>query len=170
MDEPLRAELLRRARSDQEAREAAADGDLTDEVVTALVEVDRANTEWLDAVVRDRGWPGSALVGDDGADAAWLLAQHADARPDLQRRWLVLLRAAAAEGEALPRHVAYLTDRVLLAEGGEQEYGTQLTDQGGRWLPTRLRDPDGVDARRAAVGLEPLEDYLSSSPDEGSDA
>jgi|HubBroStandDraft_3_1064219.scaffolds.fasta_scaffold71532_2 hypothetical protein len=52
-----------------------------------------------------RGWPGRTLVGEDGAQAAWLLAQHADHNPDLQRAFLDALRDAVARGE-LPRRTS----------------------------------------------------------------
>jgi hypothetical protein len=49
--------------------------------------------------------------------AAWLLVQHADHDPAFQRVCLELLGGAVRAGEADVRHHAYLTDRVLLAEG-----------------------------------------------------
>jgi hypothetical protein len=48
--------------------------------------VDQDNTRWLADVVSARGWPGWKLVGEDGAAAAWLLAQHADRDPAWQHR------------------------------------------------------------------------------------
>ena len=45
---------------------------------------------------------------------------------------------------------------MLLASGGQQRYGTQLAARDGRLVPSRLQDPQTVDERRAAVGLEPL--------------
>jgi hypothetical protein len=152
MDERLRAELLRRVDKDQVARKAL-DAD-------AMREADGENLPWLKAVIAEHGWPGAALVGTDGAHAAWLLAQHADADPAFQRQCLNLLTAAIEGGEARMRELAYLTDRVLLAEGQPQAYGTQVTRQGGAWVPRNLRDPDGVDERRAAAGLGPLTEYL----------
>jgi hypothetical protein len=101
------------------------------------------------------------MVGEPASHAAWLLAQHADRDPEFQRQCLDLLVAAATAGEASPCDVAYLTDRVYLAEGRPQEYGTQVTARDGRWVPRRLRDPDHIDDRRSAVGLEPLADYLT---------
>src|SRR5439155_1758694 len=85
-----------------------------------------------------------SLAGEDGAEAAWLLAQHADRDPAFQRRCLDLLAEAAARGEASWMHVAYLTDRVLLAEGKPQEYGTQATGRDGRYVARDLRDPDSL--------------------------
>jgi hypothetical protein len=152
VDEQLRAELLRRVDKDQAARKAL-DPD-------AIQEADGENLPWLKGVVAERGWPGVSLVGDDGAHAAWLLAQHADADPAFQRRCLDLLTAAVEAGEATVRELAYLTDRVLLAEGQAQVYGTQVTRRGDAWVPRNLRDAAGVDERRAAANLEPLAEYL----------
>lgn len=152
MDDGLRAELLRRMGKDQEARQARD--------MDAVHEVDGENLPRLRELIAARGWPGASLVGTDGAHAAWLLVQHMDADPAFQRQCLGLLTAAAEDGEAASTDLAYLTDRVLLAEGGQQVYGTQVHRQGGAWRPRNLGDPDGVDARRAAAGLGPLAGYL----------
>jgi hypothetical protein len=152
VDDELRAELLRRTEKDQAARRA--------DDMSAAIAADAENLPWLRQVIAEHGWPGKTLVGQDGADAAWLLAQHADADPGFQRRCLDLLTTAVAAGEARRRHLGYLTDRVLLAEGQQQEYGTQMTARGGRWAPRRLRDPDTVDERRAQMDLGPLAEYL----------
>lgn len=118
--------------------------------------VDADNLAWLKEVVAEVGWPGQSMVGEDGAHAAWLLAQHADQDPAFQRSCLELLTQAVASGEAAPAALAYLTDRVLLAEGKAQEYGTQFVAQESGWTPRRLRDPENVDERRAAMSLGPL--------------
>src|ERR1700724_1583763 len=131
MDDGLRAELLRRVEKDQVARKAL-DPD-------AMREADGENLPWLKCVIAAHGWPGASEVGVDGAHAAWLLAQHADADPQFQRQCLDLLTVAVEHGEATMTEVAYLTDRVLLAEGQPQEYGTQATGENGRWVPRLLR-------------------------------
>lgn len=160
MDTELRAELLRRMEKDQAAIGAAGSGAL--EAVAAEKEAVLAgNLSWLKQVIADVGWPGISLAGKDGAFAAWLLAQHADRDPAFQRRCLDLMADAAARGEASWKDVAYLTDRVLLAEGKPQEYGTQATGRDGRYVARDLRDPGGVDERRARVGLGPLAAYLA---------
>jgi hypothetical protein len=101
------------------------------------------------------------LAGEDGAHAAWLLAQHADRYPVFQRRCLELMEKAAAAGEAAKADLAHLTDRVLLASGKLQRYGTQMTARDGKYMPCRLTEPEKVNTRRMAVGLEPLEDQLA---------
>jgi hypothetical protein len=151
LDEELRAELLRRTEKDQIARKALD----TD----AMLAADGENLPWLRGVIASRGWPGASLVGTDGAFAAWLLAQHMDADPAFQRECLDLMTAAVEAGEATVRELAYLTDRVLLAEGQPQVYGTQVTREDGQVLPRDVRDPDRLDERRAAVGLGPFAEY-----------
>ena len=154
----LRSELVRRQRLDQATRSDVEDGKV--EFVSRVLEIDADNTAWLKAVVEAVGWPGYSLVGEEGARAAWLLAQHADRDPQFQRRCAELLKRAVGEGEAAPTDLAYLTDRVLVNTCRPQLYGTQLTARDGRFLPQRLEDPGSVDARRRNVGLEPLQDYL----------
>jgi hypothetical protein len=153
MDEELRAELLRRMAVDQQARHALD--------AKAVAAADGENLPWLRQVITDFGWPGKSLVGKDGAQAAWLLAQHADKDPAFQRQCLELLTAAVERGEATVVQQAYLTDRVLLHEGQPQEYGTQAIARDGRFVARNLRDPDHVDERRVSVGLSPLAGYLA---------
>jgi hypothetical protein len=128
-----------------------------------IIEVDQRNTARLREIVDEIGWPGVSAVGDQAAEAAWLIAQHADLDRAFQRRCLELMRTLAP-GEVLPRHIASLEDRVLVGEGKPQRYGTQLRrTPDGRLEPAPIADPDGVDARRAAVGLERLAEYLARS-------
>jgi Sulfotransferase family len=162
--EALRADLLRRRDIDRASRAAYAGAPAE---MARLMEMDSANTAWFGTIVEQLGWPGRSLVGEDGAEAAWLLAQHADLHPAFQKRCLGLLRQAVERGEASPADLAHLTDRVLLAEGEAQLYGTQLAIREGRYVPARLRDPETVDARRAAMGLEPIARHLARALDRG---
>jgi len=108
----LRAELLDRADRDQAAR------GMPEPEWETVASVDAGNLVWLKEVVAEVGWPGRSAVGEDGAHAAWLLAQHADSDPAFQRKCLGLVTHAAACGEASSVELAYLTDRVLLAAMG----------------------------------------------------
>jgi hypothetical protein len=120
------------------------------------------NTAWLKSVLAERGWPAQSAVGTAAAEAAWLLAQHADADPDFQQRCLAMLGAAVRADEASPTHLAYLTDRVLRARGEPQRFGTQFwtgPDGSGELVAAPIEDIDHLDQRRAAVGLGPFADY-----------
>jgi hypothetical protein len=60
---------------------------------------------------------------------------------------------------------AYLKDRVLVNQGKKQLYGTQLKLNSKTHLyePLPMESPANVDARRKAVGLSVLSDYLKQN-------
>jgi hypothetical protein len=51
------------------------------------------------------------------------------------------------------------TDRILVAEGKPQRYGTQFHTVDGKLVPRPIEDEANVDARRAAVGLGTMAEY-----------
>ena len=123
---------------------------------------DQARTERLGQIVAEHGWPSRTLVGDDGATAAWAIAQHSDLDPQFQRRMLGLMRRAAAAGEADRGELAYLTDRVAANAGQPQTYGTQMgCGPDGKPQLAPLADPDRVDELRAEAGLPTVDEYLA---------
>ncbi|MFH8569159.1 DUF6624 domain-containing protein [Streptomyces sp. NPDC017993] len=151
----LAAELSRRADTDRRARNRwSQTGEAGD-----LARIDADNTAWIKSVIAEHGWPGTALVGDRGADEAWLLVQHADRAPEFQGQALQQLKSAVEAGDAPARHLAYLTDRVLVGAGKPHLYGTQYADDGNSLRPQPVQDPDGLDERRAAMGLDSAAAY-----------
>lgn len=129
-------------------------------LVVILDSIKGRNTSRLKEIVEQYGWPGKSLVGEDGANAAWLLIQHADRDRKFQRYCLELMKEAAQKGEIPLQHVAYLTDRLLVAEGKKQIYGTQFTTENGKLVPFPIENEADVDKRRKEVGLPPLSEYI----------
>jgi hypothetical protein len=127
--------------------------------IALLDRVDAAATDLLRRVLDLHGWPAGPGWGKGMGQTAWLLAQHADADRPFQRRALALLETAVREGRAELRHQAYLHDRLAVADGRPQLYATQGGCEGDSWQPKPVEDEAGLDARRAAAGLEPLADY-----------
>lgn len=109
----------------------------------------------LKEIVARHGWPGRSLVGEDGAHAAWLIAQHADFDPAFQRDCLDRMRLAFAQGEVTAQELSFLTDRVYLEEGKPQMYGTQ----GALGNPSPEEEAR-INANRAALGLEPWRVFI----------
>ena len=163
MIEAIRQRLLAMVAEDRRVRaELAATGELYQGYAPRMEDVHRRNAEDLLAIVREHGWPGQALVGEDGMHAAWLVLQHAIVAPDVQRGCLPLLREAVAHGDATAAQVAYLEDRIAFFERRPQRYGTQFDwDERGFMSPWPIEDPEGVDARRAEVGLPPMADRIA---------
>jgi hypothetical protein len=57
------------------------------------------------------------------------------------------------KGEATGRQLAYLTDRLLVADKRKQLYGTQLVVVARKFEPAPIDDEANVDRRRKEVGL-----------------
>jgi len=166
MNPNLRAELLGMQDEDQRRRWRAieAAGESAAQAWAAVSEADLRHTARLRAIVAEYGWPGRSLVGQDGAHAAWLLAQHADDEPDFQRECLDMLRVAVDAGEAAAVDWAYLSDRVAVALGQPQLHGTQFRrdPNGDRFIPAPMDDIVRVEQRRAGLGLPTLNQYAES--------
>lgn len=157
MEEELRQRLLRMLAEDRRVRDAlAADGSLYEGYHPDMQAVHEANAAELDRMLGG-GWPGHTRAGEDGARAAWVVAQHAIGLPSFQRRCRQHLEEAVARGEAPAWQEAMLLDRIRMLEGRPQLYGTQFDwDAQGRMSPLPIDDPANVDDRRLSVGLEPL--------------
>lgn len=153
----IRRELLSMVGEDAAVREELeSDGSLFRGYHPRMEAVHRRNGARLEVIVDRHGWPGRSLAGDDGAEAAWLIAQHAISVPAFQRRALEALREAIANGDAPAWHAAMLEDRIRSSEGRPQRYGTQFDwDENGQMSPyPPIEDPEGLDERRRAVGLK----------------
>ena len=162
----LVAELTAMAAEDQRVRdELLAEGALFDGYQPRMAEVHHRNAVRLATIMSELGWPRRSLVGRKGADAAWLVLQHAIGDPPVMRHGLELLRTLPP-GEVDPIQVAMLEDRVRTFSGLPQVYGTQLDwDERREMRPRPIADEAHVDARRAAIGLPPLAETLREISD-----
>lgn len=104
-DPELRGELLRMKEADQAIRDLPLTTEGEERVLSA---VDAVHTAGLKTIVTAHGWPIVALVGQDGADAAWLLAQHADKDPAFQRSVAEAMQPLVATGQVRAFSYVYL--------------------------------------------------------------
>jgi hypothetical protein len=162
-NEELRRELLAMAALDLQVREdLMRRGVLYDGYHPEMEAIHVRHASRLKHILAEHGWPVPSVVGDDGAEAAWLIVQHAIGDPPFQRQCFRLLRSAAQTGEVPLWQAAMLEDRIRMFEGKPQIYGTQLeTDSEGKVRPYMLEDPERVEERRIKVGLEPLSERLA---------
>ncbi len=122
--------------------------------------VDRKNTDQLKQLLARCGWPKLSVHGEQAVSDAWLLAQHADKDLPFQEEVLGFIQLAVTQGEAPADLLAFLSDRVALAHGKPQLYGTQLQlHEPCRYEFRPFDDRSKVEARRQAMGLSSLAEY-----------
>ena len=110
--------------------ELERDGSLFDGYHPRMAAVHDANAARLRAIIGEHGWPTASLVGDDGAEAAWVVAQHAINHPAFMREVRSLLSDASARGLVPRWQFEYIDDRINLFEGRDQQFGTQSLGPG----------------------------------------
>ena len=167
-DKPLQQELLGIFDDDQAIRREFMDvvdregwkSPLADSLGRVMAVRDSANLVKVRAILDEKGWVGPKKVGGQANGTLFLVIQHSDLAT--QQKYLPMMREAASRGDAPKSSLALLEDRVALGEGRKQRYGSQIgvDDSTGRNYVLPLEDPDGVDARRAEMGLGPLADYV----------
>jgi len=128
-------------------------------LVQQIHKTDSVNLQKVTGVIDKFGWLGPDEVGNEAAMAIFLVIQHADSAT--QVKYLPIMREAVKNGKALSQNLALLEDRVLLKQGKKQIYGSQVITDSLTQKPifSPIEDELNVNKRRAAVGLEPLEDY-----------
>lgn len=123
-------------------------------------DMDARHREWMKKVVSEHGWPTFDLVGKRAAHKFWLLAQHMDEDKKFQEQCLEMMERAFEGGQAYPRDLAMLTDRVMLNKTGKQKYGTQFRLVDGRREPYPIVNRKHVNERRKKMGLGDLESAI----------
>jgi hypothetical protein len=158
-DSDLRTELQERFTADQRARKDYLTAPHDPAVARRLEQLDAQNLDWLKTLVRDRGIPTAEQVGENGVKWAWLLVQHADRDPILQATVLPTFVKRYEAGEMSGDDIARLTDRILVAQGKPQRFGTQFNWRSGQFERRQAGEIAEIDARRRELGLMPLSDY-----------
>jgi hypothetical protein len=159
-DPGLRQELQERFAADQRARQDYLAAPRDPAVARRVDQLDAQNLDWLKALVRDRGIPTAAQVGENGVRWAWLLVQHADRDPGLQATVLPMFVERYDAGELSGDDIARLTDRILHAQGKPQRFGTQFNWLSGQFERRQAGEIAEIDAHRRELGLMPLTDYV----------
>ncbi|MEM9233963.1 MAG: DUF6624 domain-containing protein [Pseudomonadota bacterium] len=128
-----------------------------------LKKVDHEATLYIEGLLDDYDWIDIERFGRSVSAHAWILIQHADHRPDLQEKVLKRMEPYLATGGVKKQNYAYLWDRVAVNTGRKQRYGTQPTwecDESRRLTLQPLEDPENVNARRAEMNLNTVEEGL----------
>jgi hypothetical protein len=164
MDESLEKALLDMEARDQAVRaELTAAGELNVAYHPRLEEIHRTNTSRLRQIVAVFGWPGTALVGAKGAQAAWRIALHSIAEPSFMRQCRDSIERASDNGDVPRWQFAIIDDRIRVYEGRPQRYGTQLKPGPNGLEPHPIENESRVNSMRMQAGLPPLAQTLAQA-------
>ncbi len=151
--------------SDQEARRKYLDVVNTDPdsaklkaAIKALDLADEKNQQYICHFIDQHGWVGPEEVGEKGAGTLFLVIQHAPLA--IQEKYIPLLRDAVKQQKARSEDLALMEDRISVRKYGYQIYGSQVRTVDGKTELFPIKEEKEVNKRRAAVGLQPIEEYV----------
>jgi hypothetical protein len=169
-DKPLQKELIQIFYDDQDIRNKFIEAErqygyqsrVKDSLIQVMIKVDSINLVKIKNILDTKGWVGKDRVGEQASASIFLVIQHSDSKT--QQHYLPMMREAVKNGNASPANLALLEDRVALAEGRKQLYGSQICydDKSEKYYVCPIEDPDNVDKRRAEVGLGPISVYVKN--------
>jgi hypothetical protein len=160
VDSAMRTAMLEASRNlppDQRGAAQKAAGPL-------IVAQDKIHVARLKILIAQYGWPRISETSERTSAAVVTLVNHAGFDLAFQRDVLALIEPLAQIREARPEDYARLYDRLATVDKRPQRYGTQgTTCKDGRYaIPADLEAPETLDQRRAAVGLQPIAEYLGA--------
>ncbi|MES2426497.1 MAG: DUF6624 domain-containing protein [Bacteroidota bacterium] len=126
-----------------------------------MLRYDSLNQQKVARIFNQYGWPYTESIGKDGNQTIFLVLQHSGL--SMRLKYLHLVNDAYKRGQINPSEMALFTDRTNLMQGKKQTYGTQvITDsKTGKSYLQPINDPEHVDERRSAFGLQPMKQYVS---------
>ncbi|MBN4070951.1 hypothetical protein JYT72_00445 [Crocinitomix catalasitica] len=120
--------------------------------------INRLKVQWI---LDEYGWISWRKIGGPASSTLFLVIQHSPL--PVQQKYLPIMRDAVRKGNAAGSSLAMLEDRVALAIGDRQIYGSQINQdrETGEYIVSPMIDPENVNSRRAEVGLGTIEEYVS---------
>lgn len=156
----IRLRLLDMYESDQGIRQAALEGEASDDDV---VKADVYNQNELKDIIQLIGWPTAEKVGQIGAEAATSVAIHATNDADFQDQVLNWMAEDRSQPGFDLQSYYLLYDKILVEREGVQRYGTQgwCDEDSGEWqfYPILEEYRAEVEGERAKAFLPTLEQY-----------
>lgn len=111
-------------------------------------------------LIKQYGWPRYSTVGKLAADAPLLVINHLESE-EMRIKYLPQIKKACLQKEGSCMEFAKINDRILVNTGKLQTYGMQFQYNSKRQLePFPIKNPEYVDQKRFAIGLEPIKKYL----------
>ena len=122
--------------------------------------IDRANSERLQRILRRISWSELTALSPRAADQAFSIISHSN-DVAFKRRMIAVFEPLARAREMPGERFAMLVDDVAQGEGRPQVYGTNFNCRDGVLQPNPTEAPDQLNARRAELGMNTIEEYAA---------
>lgn len=120
--------------------------------------VSAENTRRLRAILNDMSWQDLSALSPSAADQVFSLISHSN-DVDFKREMAAQFEPLARAGQMRGDRFAMLVDDIAFSEGRPQVYGTNFECRDGVYQPKETEAPETLNARRAEIRLNSIEEY-----------
>lgn len=122
----------------------------------------KVNEKKVRHILDTQGWPERKIIGEQGNWTICNVIQHSD--NEVRVKYLPMMRQAVLDKQLAARFLVRAEDRIATENGQLQIYGGQMkyypeTKTFNVWP---VKDPVNINARRAEIGLGPIEEFLKA--------
>jgi hypothetical protein len=163
----LRDELLAMEKIDQDERRKcnAGDADFQMKCLADIAKtIDTPNTERLEKVFDEHGFPSVEMVGRDGQNAFMVVLQHTIG-DRLRLKAVKPITRAFKRKELTSQEYANFIDRLRLHQGKGQLYGSGFEFKDGKMVLSKTDDLKNLEKRRRKIGLPPMSEAVKMMKD-----
>lgn len=139
-----------------------------------MKEYDSINLKKVETIISKYGYPSIDIVGKELNNVVWLIIQHSDLKTI--EKYFPLIKKANRKGDLENKYLALMEDRMLMYQGKEQIYGTQIAGRmfinpetkeeiGFKYFIWPLKDKTKVNELRKNVGFKDTIEELAKSMD-----
>ena len=154
----LQEQLLNMAQQSKQIQ-ARQKSDATEALKNMAADISRLHTQTLNEIVQLQSWPTKAQVSEQGVRAAFELVSYSNNLSFQQNMLPFIIQSYMDKQGMSGEAVAIFTDKVSIAQGKSQVFGTQADLIGGKIVFFQIENEDSVDQLRAEMGLPPLQEY-----------
>jgi hypothetical protein len=160
----LQQQLLNMAQQSQQIQTTQKSA--TPEVLKNMAtDITQLHTRTLNEIVQLQGWPTKEQVTEQGVKAAFELVNHSNNLSFQQNMLPFIIQSYMDKQGISGEAVAILTDKVYIAQGKSQVFGTQADFISGKVVFFQIENEDSVDQLRAQMGMPPLAEYKRTLED-----
>jgi hypothetical protein len=154
----LQKQLLKMAQQSEQIQ-TTQKSDTTEVLKSMASDITKLHTQTLNEIVQLQGWPTKAQVTEQGVIAAFTLVSHSNNLSFQQDMLPFIIQSYINKQGVSGEAVAIFTDKVSIAQGKNQVFGTQADLIGGEVVFFKIENEDSVDQLRAQMGIPTLAVY-----------
>ncbi|MCK5704033.1 MAG: hypothetical protein KAI29_22920, partial [Cyclobacteriaceae bacterium] len=130
-------------------------------ILKKMKKQDSLNLLIIEEILNERGWLGPDMLGGRGNSTLFAVIHHST--PEILEKYLPMMREAVKKGNFRADQLGLGEDRHNMHQNRKQVYGSQLDrdPETGELCVWPIEDPENVDKRRAEIGLNTIQEYIS---------